>query len=107
LNRSSRLYPADRRFGATSNNHFSQRANIVNTLTAAISYDASALEPILSSSNVREHLEQQHAAACAQATAWVDPFIAASGAGPSRAFALSVGRQLTPQSAAACTHFDA
>ncbi len=43
----------------------------MNTLTAAISYDASALEPILTSSNVREHLEQHHAAACAQATAWV------------------------------------
>src|ERR1700733_798461 len=43
----------------------------MNTLTAAISYDASALEPILSSSNVREHMEQHHAVACAQATAWV------------------------------------
>jgi Fe-Mn family superoxide dismutase len=43
----------------------------VNTLTAAITYDASALEPVLTSSSVREHLEQYHATACAQATAWV------------------------------------
>ena len=42
----------------------------MNTLTAAISYDASALEPILASSNVREHLEQHHAA-CAEVNAAV------------------------------------
>jgi len=43
----------------------------MNTLTAAISYDASALEPVLTSRNVREHLEQHHAAACAEVSAAV------------------------------------
>jgi|KBSSwiStaDraftv2_1062776.scaffolds.fasta_scaffold19016_2 Fe-Mn family superoxide dismutase len=45
--------------------------NVMNTFPAALAYDCSALEPVLSKDAVRDHFLQHHALACADAVAWV------------------------------------